>query len=144
MLAEWVIAAKRAPMRRFLAMLLVPALAGVLWGCPRPPGGTAKVVVIGSEPKIRDPALGALPTPDAVLLQTVAQGLVRFDATGNIVRGLAERWNVSDDGLSYIFRIAAAEWPDGRKITAQQVARILKRQLTARSKNPLKDALGAV
>jgi len=144
MLAEWVIAAKRAPMRRFLAMLLVPGLAGVLWGCPRPPGGTVQVVVIGSEPKIRDPALGALPTADAVLLQTVAQGLVRFDASGNIVAGLAERWNVSDDGLSYIFRIAAAEWPDGRKITAHQVARILKRQLGARSKNPLKDALGAV
>ena len=30
---------------------------------------------------------------------------------GNIVAGLAERWNVSDDGLSYIFRIASTEWP---------------------------------
>ena len=63
---------------------------------------------------------------------------------GNIVGGLAERWNVSDDGLSYIFRLAAGEWPDGRKITAQQVARLLKRQIAPRSRNPLKDALGAV
>jgi peptide/nickel transport system substrate-binding protein len=79
-----------------------------------------------------------------VLLQNIAQGLVRFDASGNIVAGLAERWNVSDDGLSYIFRIASAEWPDGKKITAQQVARLLKRQLTAQSRNPLKDAVGAI
>ena len=85
-----------------------------------------------------------MPPADAVLLQNVAQGLVRFDAGGNIVGGLAERWNVSDDGLSYIFRLASAEWPDGKKITAQQVARLLKRQLAARSRNPLKDSLGAV
>ena len=50
-----------------------------------------------------------MPPPDAVLLQNVAQGLVRFDAGGNIVAGLAERWNVSDDGLSYIFRLASTE-----------------------------------
>ena len=62
-----------------------------------------------------------------MLLANVAQGLVRFDSAGNIVGGLAERWNVSDDGLSYIFRLASTEWPDGRKITAQQVARLLKR-----------------
>ncbi len=79
-----------------------------------------------------------------MLLQNVAQGLVSFDAGGNIVGGLAERWNVSDDGLSYIFRLASAEWPDGKKVTAQQVARILKRQLAERSDNPLRDSLGAI
>ena len=63
---------------------------------------------------------------------------------GNIVAGLAERWNVSDDGLSYIFRLAATDWPNGRKVTAQQVARILKRSIASSSNNPLKDTLGAV
>ncbi len=102
------------------------------------------MLVIGDEPRLRDPAAGPLSAPDAVLIANIAQGLVRFDPGGNIVAGLAERWNVSDDGLSYIFRIAASEWPDGRKITAQQVARTLKRQLAARSSNSLKDTLGAV
>src|SRR3954447_15990067 len=131
-------------MRRFLALLPIFALALVPAACRQQPEGTVKIVVIGGEPKLRDPAEGALAAPDEVLLQNVAQGLVRFDAGGNIVPGLAERWNVSDDGLSYIFRIAATEWPDGRKITAQQVARLLKREIAARSKNPLKDTLGAV
>ena len=63
---------------------------------------------------------------------------------GNVVAGLAERWNVSDDGLSYIFRLATTDWPNGRKVTAQQVARILKRSLPSSSNNPLKDTLGAV
>ncbi|HKP33841.1 MAG TPA: ABC transporter substrate-binding protein [Sphingomicrobium sp.] len=132
-------------MRHLLALLLIPGLALVPAGCRPQPQGAIKAVVIGEgEPKVRDPALGPLKPQNAVLLQNVAQGLVRFDAGGNIVAGLAERWNVSDDGLSYIFRLAGAEWPDGKKITAEQVARILKRQLASRSRNELKDALGAV
>jgi peptide/nickel transport system substrate-binding protein len=120
------------------AMALVPA------GCRDQPEGSVKVIVIGGEPRLRDPALGALSAPDEVALQNVAQGLVRFDPAGNIVAGLAERWNVSDDGLSYIFRLASTQWADGKKVTADQVARLLKRQIAARSKNSLKDSLGAI
>lgn len=144
MLAEPPIAAKRVAMRRLLALLLIPALALVPAACRQEPQGVVKAIVIGAEPKLRDPALGPLPPEDALLLQSVAQGLVRFDAAGNIVPGLAERWNVSDDGLSYIFRIASTKWPDGQKVTAQQVARLLKRQLAARSRNQLRDVLGGV
>lgn len=129
--------------RRFLSFALLACLA-LAPGCRQQPEGSPKVMVIGSEPKLADPAMGTLSAPDAVLLQNVGQGLVRFDASGNIVSGLAERWNVSDDGMSYIFRIASAQWPDGEKISAQQVARLLKRQLAARSRNDLKDSLGAV
>src|SRR5512141_2911239 len=113
-------------------------------GCQRADRGETKVVVIGDPPKIVDPSNGPLTEPQAVLLSNVAQGLVGFDASGQIVPGLAERWNVTDDGLSYIFRLQNAEWPDGRKITAEQVARLLRRQITSRSKNPFKDTLGAV
>src|SRR5205085_1303360 len=129
---------------RFLALMLIPALALEPIACRQQPHGEIKAIVISGDPQLRDPALGPLPLQDEVLLQNVAQGLVRFDSAGNIVPGLAERWNVSDDGLSYIFRIASSQWADGRKITAQQVARLLKRQVAGRSKNSLKDALGAV
>ena len=131
-------------MRPLLALLLLPALLLGPQACRPQPQGTLKAVVIGGEPKLRDPALGSLSTSDAVLLQNVAQGLVRFDAAGNIVSGLAERWNVSDDGLSYIFRIASRNWPDGSKISAQQVARLLKREIADRSRNSLKDSVGAI
>lgn len=131
-------------MRRLLALLVVSALALAPAACKPRPQGTIKVVVIGGEPKLRDPALGPLAPADAVVLANVAQGLVRFDAAANIVPGLAERWNVSEDGLSYIFRIASTQWPDGRKITADQVAKALKRQLGNRSRNQFKDAVGAI
>ena len=144
MLAEWSVEGKAPVMRSLLALLLIPTLALVPAACRTQPQGTMRAIVIGGEPGIRDPALGPLPVEDAILLQNVAQGLVRFDGAGNIVGGLAERWNVSDDGLSYIFRLASAQWPDGKKVTAQQVAKLLKRQLAERSRNSFKDSLGAV
>ena len=106
-------------MRRLLALLLVPSVA-LVPACRPQPQGAVKAVVIGGEPRLRDPFLGPLPPSDAVLLQNVAQGLVSFDSNGNIVPGLAERWNMSDDGLSYIFRIASTKWPDDQPITAQR------------------------
>ena len=130
--------------RRFVTLALMVAIPCALAGCREQPEGSVKVTVIGGPPKLRDPAAGPLPAGDALLLSNVAQGLVRFDAAGNIVGGLAERWNVSNDGLSYIFRLAPGDWPNGGKITAKQVARLLKRQLTGRSRNPMRDALGAV
>jgi peptide/nickel transport system substrate-binding protein len=138
--------ARRARMCPAIPRLLLAAvMALAVASCGGQSEAPLDVVVIGQgRPALADPAAGALSRPDQVLLSNVAQGLVRFDARGQIDPGLAERWNVSDDGLSYIFRIAAADWPDGRQVNARDVARILNRQLRAASRNPLKDTLGAV
>ena len=125
-------------MRRIATVLLILAAVAPA-ACRKEREGEVRVTVIGQAPRLVDPAQGALSTPDAVLVGNVAQGLVRFDAGGNVIGGLAERWNVSDDGMSYIFRIASTNWPDGRKVTAQQVARILSREIGPRSRNELKD-----
>src|SRR6476659_6565661 len=106
-------------MRRLAAFVALAVLAIAPAACRKQPEGAFKILVIGSAPVLRDPAEGPLAAPDEVLLSSVAQGLVGFDASGNIVSGLAERWTVTDDGLSYIFRLAAAQWPDGRKISAK-------------------------
>ena len=130
-------------LRNLLAALVLAAGLGT-GGCKGRDDSAIKVAVIGSTPRLADPAIVAPSPSDSVLLANIAQGLVRFDANGQIEPGLAERWNVSDDGLSYIFRIAATQWPDGGKVTAQQVARSLRRSIAARSANPVKDTLGAV
>src|SRR3712207_877561 len=129
---------------RFLAVIL--SAAGLCAaGCePQDQGATRVAVIAEGEPRLITSAGGESSTADQLLTASVAQGLVRFDARGQIVPGLAERWNVSDDGLSYIFRLASGKWPGGGKITAEQVARALKRTLASRSKNPLKDPLGAI
>lgn len=129
------------------ARLILPLAAALitLGGCRGDNDDILSVVVIGTEaPRIVDPADGPLSGPRQVMLQNVAQGLVRFDARGQIEPGLAERWNVSDDGLSYIFRITPGKWPDGRTVHARDVARLLTRQLRAASRNAAKDSLGGV
>ena len=120
------------------------AAIAVLAGCDTKSDGVLQVVVIGDELRLVQPNQTVLGTGDSLLINNAAQGLVRFDARGQIEPGLAETWNVSDDGLSYIFRLANTQWPNGREVTAEQVARILRRQIAASSKNPLKDSLGAV
>ena len=120
------------------------AFAAVSGGCDRKSEGVVDVIVINGEPRLADPQAGALTASESVLVASAAQGLVRFDARGQIVPGLAETWNVSDDGLSYIFRLANMEWPSGRDVTAEQVARMLRRLIGPSSRNPLKDAFGAV
>lgn len=125
--------------------LFVALLTLALAACGVESEEAVDVTVIGKgRPTLSDPADGPLSVPSEVLLLNSAQGLVRFDARGEIEPGLAERWNVSDDGLSYIFRLAAGNWPDGRAINARDIARILNRQLRSASQNPLKDSLGVV
>ena len=134
--------ADRSLRRRLCAALLAAALS--LGACGRDSGDVARVGVIGAEPKLVETVTSPLSEGDALVRANMSQGLVRLDERGQIVPGLAERWNVSDDGLSYIFRLQTGEWPDGRKIKAEDVARILSRQLRPASTNPLKDTLGAV
>lgn len=50
-----------------------------------------------------------------------AQGLVALDPAGAVVPAIAERWIVTDDGSSYIFRIREFDLPDGSRLTAQMV-----------------------
>jgi oligopeptide transport system substrate-binding protein len=132
--------------RILIRSLFTASLTGamLLSGCDRQSGGITRVAAIGPTPGLIETVGAPLSPGDAMVRANMAQGLVRFDERGQVVPGLAERWNVSDDGLSYIFRLQTGEWPDGRKIRADDVARILSRQLRPASVNPLKDTLGAV
>ena len=132
----------RPARQRVLLCLLLLAIAP--GGCRKPRTGIIDVTVIGDSARLIDPQDGGLSQADALLLGNVAQGLVRFDARGQIDAGLAERWNVSADGLSYIFRLQSGSWPDGRKIDARDVARILNRERRTASQNELRDTVGAI
>ena len=60
-----------------------------------------------------------------------AQGLVALDQEGRIVPALAERWLVTDDGLSYIFRLRDTRWAGGTPVTAQDARRSLENAIRA-------------
>ncbi|OWK29446.1 ABC transporter substrate-binding protein [Sphingomonas dokdonensis] len=104
--------------------------------------------VIASAPGTK-PALLRAPLADAdlasrLLTDSVAQGLVQFDAAGQIVPGVAERWIVTDEGRTYIFRLRDMTWADGRPMRAAEVVAILRRRLQRRANNPLAPYLTAL
>ncbi len=108
----------------------------------RPDTGAVVVSAIGPAPTnlSRDP----LPPAARLLVDSTAQGLVRFDAGGQIEPGLAERWIVIDQGTSYIFRLREAQWADGSPVTADQVSAILRRRMSQRGGGPLAPFLTAI
>lgn len=70
-----------------------------------------------------------LPAPSAYLRAATAQGLVTFDAQGRVVPALASRWMVTDDGLSYIFRLKKTRWNNMREVETQDVAAALNKRI---------------
>jgi oligopeptide transport system substrate-binding protein len=120
------------------------AVALSLSACDEAETGPLRVSAIGGPPQLRNPNLQALDPPSAFLTEAVAQGLVRFDAAGEIEPALAQSWIVSDDGMRYTFRIRRLQWPDDSPVTAEQVASRLRAASSRASRNPLKPVLGTI
>jgi ABC-type oligopeptide transport system substrate-binding subunit len=65
----------------------------------------------------------------AHLRLATAQGLVAFDHEGRVSPGLAARWIVTDDGMSYIFRLQKTKWANGAEVTSDDVATTLNARI---------------
>lgn len=90
-----------------------------------------KVDLIGLDSEILAP-LRASDTPAGkVMLGATAQGLLSFDARGEVMDALAESWIVEDGGQSYIFRLKRVAWADGEPVKAEAVARLLRERFRA-------------
>ena len=98
---------------------------------------------------VADEGLGGIGGSELTGLQSYARaaahtGLTARAADGRIIPGLATSWRVLDEGRAYIFKLRAAEWPDGRRITAGDVVAVLRRQVVPGSAAPLKPYLLAL
>jgi oligopeptide transport system substrate-binding protein len=102
----------------------------------------ANVTVIGDRASLSDPNRAPPDAASSMLLAATAQGLVRLDGDGEIDPALAERWIVTDDGLSHIFRIRRIEWTNGDEVDAGEVTALLQRML--RGNNRLLPYLGGI
>ncbi len=96
-------------------------------------------VAIQLEPPNLDPTGGAAQAIDSVLYANVFEGLTRFDADGAIIRGLAQSWDISEDGLVYTFNLAAGvTFHDGTAMDAEDVKFSLDRARAEESTNAQK------
>ncbi|QDH33254.1 ABC transporter substrate-binding protein [Porphyrobacter sp. YT40] len=105
----------------------LPLLAALATCACSPSGGSGavEVAVIGAPESLFQQ--GVRLSPAAQHLHAATQeGLVALDQAGQVVPAMAERWIVTDDGLSYIFRLRDSTWPDGDEITAADVRQQLR------------------
>lgn len=96
---------------------------GLLAGLALSGAATAETVLHrgnGTEPQTLDPAL-AVGLPEAQIIYDLFEGLVSRGPDGKAVPGLAERWEISPDGLTWIFHLRQARWSDGSEVTAEDV-----------------------
>ena len=98
------------------AFLLGGLLA--LGACDAADESVGKVLVIGEQ---NDPfESGSRLSYAAQLVRSATvEGLVGFDEQGRVIPALADRWIVTDDGQSYIFRLRDGIWSDGSPITGE-------------------------
>lgn len=109
-------------MRLWLAIFLLVMLGS----CgPSNSGGPIRVAVIGSPESLFQQGVRLSPAAQHLRAATF-EGLVSLDPAGQVVPALAERWIVTDDGMSYIFRLRDGTWPSGDEITATDVRRLLR------------------
>ena len=102
-------------------------------------------VAIQLEPPNLDPTGGAAQAIDSVLYANVFEGLTRFDADGAIIRGLAQGWDISDDGLAYTFYLAAGvTFHDGTVMDAEDVKFSLDRARAEDSTNAQKGLFAGI
>ncbi|AWK85927.1 ABC transporter substrate-binding protein [Azospirillum thermophilum] len=114
------------------AAVLAPA-AG--WAQAR----TDMVVGMQLEPPHLDPTAGAAAAIKEVTYVNLFEPLARIDADGNVVPALAERWTVSEDGLTYSFHLRpGARFHDGAPCDSAAVRFSLDRARGADSVNAQK------
>lgn len=76
------------------------------------------VINMGSDPVTIDPTLNAIGVVSTYLLHAF-EGLTKIDKDNQIRPGMAERWDISEDGLVYTFYLRTnAKWSDGKPVTA--------------------------
>ncbi len=110
---------------RTVSSLLLVACAGLSACSGYDAGGPVEVAIIGEPTGLFDP--GVRLSPAAQHLRGASrEGLVALDPAGQVVPALAETWIVTDDGLSYFFRLRERSWPDGERITAEDTRRSLR------------------
>lgn len=117
---------------RCRAVALLIAAAALLGALA--PTGTAFASVLNrsssAEPNSLDPAIAVGNTASYVLYDLFV-GLTTLDGSGRIIPGAAESWTISEDGLTYTFKLREGlKWSDGTPLTSSDFLYAARRVVT--------------
>lgn len=86
-------------------------------------------VNLGADPKTIDPGLNNSVEGGKVIVNAF-EGLTDLDKNEKVIPGVAEKWDISKDGLHYTFHLRKdAKWSDGKPVKAQDFEYAWKRAL---------------
>ncbi|WP_252234259.1 peptide ABC transporter substrate-binding protein [Clostridium sp. ZS1] len=124
---------KKNKLKKLLAVTLALTLGiSVLTGCGKSSTNTAKAdgqvmtYNLSADPKTLDPALNNA-VDGAIMLVNTFEGLCKLDENNKAIPGVAEKWDVSDDGTVYTFHLRDSKWSNGEPVTAQDFEYAWKR-----------------
>lgn len=105
-------------MKRLLLLLLAGLLL-VTGQIPRAQATNEKSLnlALKETPNSLDPGISADNYSGAILMNTM-EGLTRLDLQGDPQPAMAESWEISEDGLTYTFKLRQAEWSNGQLVTS--------------------------
>jgi ABC-type transport system substrate-binding protein len=126
-----------------LALAFSLAFSGGLAGCGASDTSSLDVAVVDDGPDPVAPDTRLAPARQ-MLRAATAEGLVAFDAAGRVIPALADRWIVTDDGQSYIFRLREGTWPGGDPLTAESARRAIRSALRNLGDTPLSRDLDGI
>jgi oligopeptide transport system substrate-binding protein len=111
--------------------LAVSLLAFLAFGCGKSATGGQQVLryALEAEPGTLDPAMSTA-IPEIMVQLQLFEGLTRLDEKNQPAPAVAEKWEVSPDGLQYVFHLRHnAKWSTGDPVTAQDFEFAWKRAL---------------
>ena len=117
------------------ALLTAPAMAQQ----------TDLTIALQLEPPHLDPTSAAAGAIDSVLYSNVFEGLTRFMSDGSVVAGLAESWEISEDGTTYTFALRdGVTFHDGTTMDAEDGKFTLDRARAEDSANAQKSLFAGI
>ena len=120
--------------KRVISMLLAAVMTASLVGgtmmtaaAEEAAEGKQLSVQVGPDPETIDPALNSAVDGGNMILHAF-ECLLTIDQDGQIAPGQAEEWSVSDDGLTWTFKLREGlKWSDGSDLTANDFVYSWKR-----------------
>ena len=129
-------------MIRRIACTLLVALTGFVVFHPSAVSAAPRTdltVGVRLEPPHLDPTAGAAAAIGEIVYANVFEGLTRVDRSGRVQPALAESWDISDDGKTYVFHLRTnATFHDGVAFSSNDVKYSIDRARSEVSVNPQK------
>jgi oligopeptide transport system substrate-binding protein len=103
---------------------------------PTPDADSATTLRMGNsgEPATLDPAKATIVNEDRIL-ESLFEGLTVLDPAAKPIPGMAESWTVSEDKLTWTFKLRDAKWSDGAPVTADDFVFSFRRLMDPKTRS---------